>query len=180
MHQTFQTDRMWLRPVAEADIDELVALDADPEVMRYISGGVPTPRSVYEQGLLARMRAHVDQPFGFFSAFTDASEQTFLGWFHLRPSVFDEQILEIGYRLRREVWGRGLATEGSRVLIDHAFDTLDQTAVDSCAMVDNAASIAVMQKCGLRFVGMFEHPRVDVALARYLLMKSERQGPRAS
>ena len=41
----------------------------------------------------------------------------FIGWFHLRPP--DDP--ELGYRLRRDLWGRGYATEGSRALIDHAF-----------------------------------------------------------
>lgn len=177
MAQTFETERMWLRPVAESDIDDLVALDADPEVMRYISGGVPNPRSVYEQGLLARMRVYVDQPFGYFSAFTHASEGEFLGWFHLRPSVFDEQMHELGYRLRRETWGRGLATEGSLALLEHAFGALEQTAVDACAMPDNAASIAVMRRCGMSYVGTSSHPWVeDLKVARYWV---RREQPRA-
>ncbi|PRP96511.1 anhydro-N-acetylmuramic acid kinase [Enhygromyxa salina] len=171
MYQTFETPRMWLRPVEEADLDELVALDADPEVMRYISGGQPNPRSVYERELLPRMRAWVGRPFGYFSAFAGSEAGAFLGWFHLRPSVFDDQILELGYRLRREVWGRGLATEGSRVLLEHAFTTLGQTAVDACAMPENAASIAVMRRCGMQYLGMFTHPRVNMELARYIVRR---------
>ncbi|PRQ10079.1 hypothetical protein ENSA7_02850 [Enhygromyxa salina] len=164
---------MWLRPVAEADLDALVSLDADPEVMRYISGGVPNSREDYERGLLARMRAHVDQPYGFFSAFTNPSEGEYLGWFHLRPSVFDEHMLELGYRLRREAWGRGLATEGSRTLLDHAFGTLDQTVVDACALPVNTASIAVMRKLGMTYVGTFSHPRVtQMQVARYWIHRS--------
>ncbi|KIG17007.1 GCN5-related N-acetyltransferase [Enhygromyxa salina] len=174
MHQTFETARMWLRPVAEADIDALVSLDADPEVMRYISGGAPNLRSDYEQGLLARMLVHADQAFGYFSAFTDAGEGTYLGWFHLRPSVFDSSMLELGYRLRRETWGRGLATEGSLALLDHAFEALGQTVVDACAMPDNAASIAVMRKCGMTYAGMFNHPRLEtLQVVRYWVRSTE-------
>jgi len=169
---TFETARLWLRPVARADIDALVELDSDPEVMRYINGGQPHTREIYEQGLLDRMLVHLGQPFGYFSAFAGGPQGPFVGWFHLRPSVFDEALLEIGYRLRRDSWGQGLATEGSRALLDYGFGALGCPAIDGCAMPDNAASIAVMRKLGMRYVGMFRHPRADLELARYLVRES--------
>lgn len=177
MPQTFQTQRMSLRPVTPADLDPLVELDSDPEVMRYISGGEPNPRSVYEAVLLPRMLAYTDEAYGFFCAFSRdheaADTERFLGWFHLRPSVFEHGLLELGYRLRRDCWGRGLATEGGRVLVEHGFGALGLPAIDACAMPENHASLAVMRKCGLRYVGLAKHPRVDTPLARYLLRESE-------
>ncbi len=172
MPQLFQTERMRLRPVMRGDLDVLVELDSDPAVMRYISGGAPNPRSVYESELLPRMMAYTDEPYGFFSAFARDSDE-FLGWFHLRPSVFEEGLLELGYRLRRDCWGRGLATEGSRTLVEHGFETLELPAIDACAMPENHASIAVMRKCGLREVGLAKHPRVETPRARYLLRAEE-------
>lgn len=169
---------MWLRPVGPEDLDALVALDADPLVMRHINGGHSVPRRAYEDELLGRMMAHGDRRCGFFSAFAAPDEGEFLGWFHLRPSVFDARIHELGYRLRREVWGRGLATEGSRALLDHGFAQLGAAAVDACALRDNGASIAVMRKCGMSYVGMFEHPRAGVRLARYLVARSSWQALR--
>lgn len=168
---------MRLRPIAASDIDQLVTLDADPEVMRYVSDGVPNPRSVYEEGLLARMLAWPGQPFGFFAAHErDARAGAdplgdFLGWFHLRPSVADASMLELGYRLRRSAWGRGLATEGSRELLRHAFFELGQSEVDACADPRNGASIAVMKKCGMTWVGEFVHPRAPILVARYLVTR---------
>jgi len=162
-----QTARMKLTRVSAAHLDDLVRLDADPEVMRFISGGEPTPRSRYVDELLPRMMAYEDQPYGFLAA-RDADER-FLGWFHLRPSVADASILELGYRLRRDAWGQGLATEGGRALVRYAFDTLDQPAVDACADPRNAGSIRVMVKCGMKRVGTFVHPRVPIEVVRYLV-----------
>jgi RimJ/RimL family protein N-acetyltransferase len=160
------TPRLHLRRLTAAHLPDLVALDADPEVMRYISGGAPNSREVYEAELLPRMLMWDDHPFGFLAAY---HEGAFAGWFHLRPSVADERVLELGYRLRRAVWGRGLATEGSRALVEHAFAGLGRSAVDACAHPDNAASIGVMKKCGMRFAGTFVHPRVPIEVVRYLV-----------
>lgn len=165
-----RTARLHLVRVREDHIDHFVELDSDPEVMRFISGGKPNSRERYQREILARMMAYEDEPFGFLSAF---EEGRFVGWFHLRPSVADASILELGYRLRHDAWGRGLATEGGRGLVAYAFDDLDQPAVDACADPRNAASIRVMVKCGMRRVGTFVHPRVPLEVVRYIV---ERDG----
>ena len=73
--------------------------------------------------------------------------------------------------LRRAAWGRGLATEGARALVAHAFEVLRHPVVDACAHPDDAASIAVMKKCGMRFAGTFMHPRVPIEVVRYLVLR---------
>ncbi len=62
------TARLSLRRIDAGHLDDLVELDSDPEVMRYINGGTATPRRVYADTLLARMMAHADQPYGFSAA----------------------------------------------------------------------------------------------------------------
>lgn len=160
-----RSERLHLRRITAAHLGDLVELDADPAVMRYITGA-PNSREVYEQELLPRMLAWDHAPYGFLAAY---EADRFVGWFHLRPSVADGEILELGYRLRRDAWGRGLATEGARTLLAHAFDALDQPAVDACAHPENTASIGVMIKCSMRRVGTFVHPRVPVEVVRYLV-----------
>jgi RimJ/RimL family protein N-acetyltransferase len=172
MEHSLRSTRLVLQKIVPTDLDDLVDLDSDPEVMRFISEGVPTPRSDYvgRDGLLARMCAYADEPYGYFSA---RFEDRFAGWFHLRPSVADGSMLELGYRLRREFWGLGLATEGARRLCDLAFDTLNQEAVDACAVAENRASIQVMKKCGMTPVGRFVHPRVPIEVERYLVRRGD-------
>jgi RimJ/RimL family protein N-acetyltransferase len=160
------TERLRLVRLTRAHLEDLVALDSDPEVMRFINGGEPTTRQDYLQHLLPRMTAFDDQPFGFAAAY---EEDVFVGWFHLRPSVADAEVLELGYRLRRATWGRGLATEGGRALVDYAFGALGRTVVDACADPKNAASIRVMENCGMRRVGTFVHPRAPIEVVRYLV-----------
>jgi len=160
------TPRLSLRRIDDGHLDDLVDLDSDPAVMKFINGGTPTPRETYEDSLLERMKAFADQPYGYAAAYEDGR---FVGWFHLRPSDADPDVLELGYRLRRDAWGRGLATEGSRALVRYAFETLDAPSVDACAMPDNIASIGVMKKCGMQFAGTFFHPRAGLEVVRYLV-----------
>jgi RimJ/RimL family protein N-acetyltransferase len=154
-----QTARLRLRRFRPADADSLVALDSDPEVMRYVSDGRPTPRNEIEHDVLPDWLASY-QPstcMGFWAAElidTDA----FAGWFHMRPDHSEPDILELGYRLQRRVWGQGLATEGARALIDAVFATELARSVCARALIGNMASRRVMEKCGLEFDGEFEYP----------------------
>jgi RimJ/RimL family protein N-acetyltransferase len=86
----------------------------------------------------------------------------FLGWFGLLVDSVDPLVVELGYRLRRSEWGRGLATEGSRALIEHAFARAGAAKVVAETMAVNTASRRVMEKAGMRhvrtFQGVFEEP----------------------
>lgn len=144
-----EAPRLRLRPLEPDDIDDLVALDADPQVMAHITGGRPTPRAVYGDGLLRRMLdASGQRPDrGFFMAFDTTGE--FLGWFHLRRDGWNADWLELGYRLRRAVWGRGLATEGTLALMAVARSSDPDVVFSARTVPENTASRRVMEKCGL-------------------------------
>jgi RimJ/RimL family protein N-acetyltransferase len=174
-----ETDRLILRRFTESDVDNLVALDADPEVMRFITGGLPTPREEYENDLMPRYLWYYEQFTGYgFWATMEKSTGDFAGWFHFLPAEdapSDEP--ELGYRLRKAFWGKGYASEGSRALIDKGFSELGVRRVVAYTMTVNAASRRVMEKCGLSFVRTFfatwpmpvegdEHGDVEYALSR--------------
>jgi RimJ/RimL family protein N-acetyltransferase len=152
-----ETGRLVLRRFRADDADLLVELDSDPAVMRYITGGVATPREEIETDYLPAFLGYYERADGYgFWAAVDKESGEFVGWFHLRPAPgapADEP--ELGYRLRREAWGRGLATEGSRALIDLAFERLGARRVVAETMVVNAASRRVMDKAGMRMVRTF-------------------------
>jgi RimJ/RimL family protein N-acetyltransferase len=152
-----RTTRMTLRQFSAADVDNLVDLDSDAEVMHFITGGIPTSRSEIEDVILPRwLRYCDDSPLIGFWAADDRRTGEFLGWFHLRPGdghSADEP--EIGYRLRRVHWGKGLATEGARALVDAAFTRSSAKRVLAETMFVHQASRRVMEKAGLRLVREF-------------------------
>jgi RimJ/RimL family protein N-acetyltransferase len=146
MIEQLETERLTLRPISEDDVDTLVALDNDPEVMRYINGGKPTPRSEME----AIVRSRIGQRWLAF----ERSTGEFIGWFGLRGANGDHD-RGLGYRLRRASWGQGFATEGSLALIKLAFTRLGAERVRADTMTVNTASRRVMERCGLRYVRTF-------------------------
>ena len=161
-----ETPRLRLRRFGPEDLDRLVELDSDTEVMRFITYGVPTPRATYEQVILPRWFAIYERTpeLGYWAA-EDRQAGGFLGWFHLRPDRFDDDELELGYRLARVAWGRGLATEGARAVIEHGFTRAGATKVTARTMAANERSRHVMQKCGLDFECDFVYPE-DVIQGR--------------
>ncbi|MEU7981023.1 GNAT family N-acetyltransferase [Micromonospora sp. NPDC049081] len=171
------TARLRLRRFTEDDVPHLVELDSDPEVMRFLTGGRPTPLATVRDEQLPRLLAGYDRyPGQGRWAAEDAVDGTFLGWFALDPSD-DGAAPELGYRLRRAAWGRGLATEGACALVGHAFDTPGVRRVWAQTMAVNVRSRAVLAKAGLRYVRTFhadwpdpiagtEHGEVEYELLR--------------
>jgi RimJ/RimL family protein N-acetyltransferase len=154
-----KTDHLLLRPLVSEDEEHLWQLDQDPEVMRFISGGRPTSRETVRDVMLPRMlQVHPQGPeYGFWSA-EDRATGRWVGWFHLRPERLEPFEMELGYRLRREFWGLGLATEGSRALIEIAFRDWGLDRVAARTLVGNRASRRVMEKLGLVLEREFVYP----------------------
>jgi RimJ/RimL family protein N-acetyltransferase len=159
-----ESARLRLRRFTAADLDLLVELDSDPEVMRWISYGVPTPRERYEHEILPRWFAQYQATplLGYWAA-ESRDDGAFVGWFHLRPDRIDDGEQELGYRLRRAAWGQGLATEGSVALLDHGFRRVGTDRISARTLAGNHASQRVMQKCGLRYERDFVYPEDVIA-----------------
>lgn len=152
MRPFLTTDRLRLRHFTAADAPLLVELDSDPEVMRFLTGGRPTPEAVVRGEILPRIQAAYDEHPGLGRwAAEELSTGAFVGWFGVWPSAAPE----LGYRLRRSAWGKGYATEGSRALVRKVFTGSDAPRIVAQTMTVNARSRRVMEKCGLRYVRTF-------------------------
>jgi RimJ/RimL family protein N-acetyltransferase len=154
MQVFLETERLVLRRFTEADLDNLVDLDGDPEVMRFLSGGKPTPRDVIQNVTLPRFLHYYErfEGYGFWAAI-EKSTGEFLGWFHFRPpeGAGPEEV-ELGYRLRKSAWGKGYGTEGSRALIQKGFTELGVRRVVAFTFGENVRSRRVMEKAGMTLV----------------------------
>jgi RimJ/RimL family protein N-acetyltransferase len=180
MRIVLQTPRLILRQFTEDDVDNLFDLNSDPEVMRYLTGGRPTPREEIRDQIMPvhlGLYERLDR-LGTWAAESAATGE-FLGWFHFRPGHGSDDItdIELGYRLRRSAWNKGYATEGSRALIGRGFTDLGVERVFAHTMTLNAGSRHVLEKCGLTLVCTFpyegayviegaEHGEVEYALTK--------------
>lgn len=170
LFKTIETARLRLRPLSADDQEELLLLDSDPEVRRYLDKPLAPSQEDLARALprlLARYGAG-DEPA--FWAAEERASGTFIGWFHLRPAENDPAALELGYRLRRDAWGHGYATEGARAFLHRAFVELAAERVIAHALEANTASLRVLEKVGLRPHGRFlyrdEIPAVTYSLPR--------------
>lgn len=157
-----ETERLRLRQFTPADLENLVALDSDPEVIRYTnaffhSGGRPADRATVEAHTLPNFldRYAHDGRLAFWAA-EDPASGAFYGWFQFTPTGLKAEA-ELGFRLIRAVWGQGIATEGARALVERGFRDWGIKRVIASALLANRASIRVLEKAGLRRIGLFTH-----------------------
>ena len=165
-----ETERLRLRRFTLEDMDNLLELDSDSEVRRYLDMPVAPAREDAQQ-TLTRFRAWYDkpEPYGFW-ALEEKASGDFIGWFHFRPHRPNPEELELGYRLKKAVWGQGYATEMSRALLHWGFVELQLLRIVATTLQANAASRRVMEKIGLKLEADYLHdnrlPAVKYGLDR--------------
>ena len=154
---TLSTERLQLVPLSGAHLELAIALDADPEVMRYLTGRALS-RAEVEHAHQRRIAAAREVPgLGFWAGFA-AGE--FVGWWILQPPHGPDQPkvageADLGYRLMRRHWRRGYASEGARELIRYGFDDLGLNRIFAQTMAANTAARATMNAAGLSHVRAF-------------------------
>jgi RimJ/RimL family protein N-acetyltransferase len=146
-----ETERTFLRPFHVADLDAMTAVFGDPEVMRFGRG--PQPREWVQSWLRGCLEDYY-QKWGFgLWAVVAKDDRRVIGFCGLTrfDDVDGRAEIELGYRLARAYWGRGLATEAARAARDYAFETLTLPRLVSLIDPENVRSIRVAEKAGLRF-----------------------------
>lgn len=153
-----RTERLTLRAWRDADRDAWAAMNADPQVMEYFPATLE--------------RAQADAAFDRFSTalavrgwglWAVEHSGEFLGFTGLNPVGFDAAFApatEVGWRLRRDAWGHGFATEAARAAVAYAFDELGLDELVSFTTATNVRSRAVMERLGMTHdpADDFAHP----------------------
>ena len=173
------TPRLWLRQWRPSDLPPFAAMNADPPVMEFLPGCL----SPAESDLLAR-RCESEiarQGWGLWAAELRESG-AFIGFVGLSVPSFEAAFtpcVEIGWRLERASWGKGLATEAGRECLRFAFESLVLEEVVSFTVPLNRRSRAVMERLGMSrdAAGDFDHPRIPAGhpLRRHVLYRLGRE-----
>ena len=163
MTPTLETPRLRLRPLASSDEADLIALDSDPEVMRYVGSpaGVKSPAETAER---ARLRIRETQrgdyePLGFWRI-EGRGDRAFHGVGALIQMPGGDDV-EVAYRLARTAWGQGIATEAAGALVAHALGPLALPRVVAVTYPANQASQRVLDKLGFERHGLREYKGVQ-------------------
>lgn len=141
-----QTMRLTLCPCCPDDRADFIALELDPEVMRFLNGGHPVDHDRVDPDATFLMPRGTE-PYVWTAR--RRSDGAFVGWFCLWPE--SETLAELGYRLRRMDWGQGLGAEGASALIDWGFTSAGYEKIVATTMAVNHASRRVMEKIGMTY-----------------------------
>jgi RimJ/RimL family protein N-acetyltransferase len=155
-----RTARLLLRQWRDSDLEPFAALNADPEVMRHFPSVLTRAES---DALALGARALISSRGWGLWAVEVVESAPFIGFVGLAQPRFDAHFtpaVEIGWRLAREHWGSGYATEGARAVVATAFDELGLDELVSFTTVANAASRRVMERLEMTHdpADDFEHP----------------------
>lgn len=158
------TTRLELRPWRDSDREPFAALNADPEVMRFMPQRLERAAS---DALLDALQQALDTRGWGVWALARRDDGEFIGCVGLATVTFSAAFtpcLEVLWRLKRASWGQGFATEGARRCLAFAFENLAAEDLYSFTVPANVRSRAVMARLGMRHLpgGDFEHPRLPL------------------
>lgn len=156
-----RTDRLLLRRWRESDREPFASMNADPAVMEHMQGVLPRERS---DAFLDRIEAHWDEHGWGLWAVEVPEDVPFVGYVGLWPAEYiADGMVEVGWRLAREHWGHGYATEAGREALQFGFSDVGLTEIVSFTVPQNVRSRRVMERIGLVRdpAGDFDHPKVD-------------------
>ena len=155
------TTRLRLRDWQESDLEPFSQLNADEQVMRYFPKTLSTEET--KEFYLLIESEFKEHGFGLYAVETKVNGD-FIGFIGFHRATFHADFtpcIEIGWRLKKEAWGYGYATEGAVACLDYGFANLGFNEVYSFTADINTPSKKVMTKIGMRFIKMFHHPKVE-------------------
>lgn len=170
-----ETDRLYLREWSDDDANTFAAINADPAVMEFFPAALDRAQS---DAFLRRIRDNMARDgYGLYALETKADGRL-IGFTGLARPAFDAPFMpaiEIGWRLARDTWGEGFASEAAKAAMDRAFGSLGLDALVSFTAEWNLPSRRVMERIGMTrdANGDFLHPGIppDHKLARHVLYR---------
>lgn len=169
-----ETERLYLRQWRASDFAIFAEMNADLDVMKYF----PKPLSPKVSDAIANKCSQLikDKGWGFWAVSLKETD-TFIGMVGLNEAHADMSFapaIEIAWRLHKDYWGQGYATEAARASLNFAFDTLGLDEVVAFTAVINEHSQLIMQRIGMSNTQEnFYHPMLEPnhRLAEHVLYK---------
>lgn len=154
----FSSARLGFRNWEETDIEKMSAINNDPEVMRYFPG---IPSEAQTRTFIANMQTLFNRKGFCYFAVDHLEDGTFIGFIGLNEKDFESDFtpcMDIGWRLKRAYWNKGLATEGAASCLAYGFQELGFDSIKAIAPKINMPSISIMKKIGMEKLRDFVHP----------------------
>ena len=147
----FETGRLILRTFTEHDAPLIYDLNFDPDVTRYTDDPVRNLDHAAEILIKTIIPQYILYNHGRWAVHLKPGSD-FLGWCGLKyRSELNE--IDLGYRFKKQAWGKGYATEAAYASIKYGFEKLGLRRIVARAEIDNIGSWKVLEKCGMMYIG---------------------------
>lgn len=154
-----ETERLIIRELLPTDIDGMFELDSDPEVHRYLGNEPVTDKKQALEVIHFIRQQYVDNGIGRW-AIIDKKTNDFVGWTGLKfvteLTNNHKNFYDLGYRLIKRYWGKGIASETALISLSYAFDILHASEVYAMADCENDGSNKILNKTGFTFIETFD------------------------
>jgi len=152
------TSRLGLREWSDSDVAPMSLINKDTEVMKYFPS---TYNEDQTAGFVQRMiESYKERGYCYFAT-DELSTGNFIGFIGIAYQTYEADFtpcIDIGWRLGKQYWGNGYATEGAKACLVYAHNRLNIKEIKSIASQSNIPSINVMKKIGMQFKYTFDHP----------------------
>lgn len=151
MNVNFNSERFLYREIKTSDLDDMYELDSDPDVHIYLGNNPVTSKSQSEDIIADIKQQYIENGIGR-SAIISKVSGAFIGWsgLKLEKKLREEfSYYDLGYRLKKEHWGHGYATEAALASLSHGFLTLNLEKICAAADIRNLASNHILSKIGM-------------------------------
>ncbi|MNS29666.1 anhydro-N-acetylmuramic acid kinase [compost metagenome] len=154
-----ETERLILREILPTDIDGMYELDSDPEVHKYLGNKPITNKDQIADVINFIRQQYIDNGIGRW-AIIDKTTNEFIGWAGLKFVTIQTNnhinYYDLGYRLIKKYWGKGIGVEAAFASLKYAFDKLNVNEVYAIADCENNGSDKILKKVGLKFIEKFD------------------------
>ena len=156
-----ESNRLVFRDWEPDDLGIFINMNKDSEVMEYFPSKLTSEEStIFYKKIVDEF---IKEGYGLY-AVNYKENHDFIGFIGFHKATFEAEFtpcIEIGWRLRKEYWDKGLATEGAKACLEYGFNQLKLKKIFSFTSKINTPSENVMKKIGMKKLKEFNHPKLD-------------------
>ena len=158
MNTYIETERLILRRLKTSDAQGMFELDSDPEVLKYLGNKPLTSIKQSEEIIKNVHKQYENNGLGRW-AIIEKNTNEFIGWTGLKYEEIvrkEFNYYDLGYRLKKKFWGKGIATETAIISLNFGFNDLGLKKICATAHIENLGSNKVLQKMGFNFIEIIQ------------------------
>lgn len=156
----FTSERLGFRNWNDSDIDNMSAVNNDPDVMEFFPALVTRDQTA---DFIKRMQAMFAEKMYCYFAVDELTSGNFCGFIGLCDQNYEASFTpctDIGWRLGKKYWNKGYATEGAKRCLEYGFSEIKLAKINAVSTLLNVKSILIMEKIGMKQQLYFNHPRL--------------------